>query len=51
MEWVASKRHMTAEHRLAQAVQTLQADYRKLSPKPDEDRAISRRKTGWQVIY
>jgi hypothetical protein len=26
MEWVASKRHMTAEHRLARAVQTLQAD-------------------------
>ena len=26
MEWVTSKRHMTAEHRLAQAVQTLQAD-------------------------
>ena len=41
MEWVASKRHMTAEHRLAQAVQTLQADYRKSSLKPDEDRAIS----------
>jgi hypothetical protein len=26
MEWVVSKRHMTAEHRLARAVQTLQAD-------------------------
>ena len=26
MEWVASKRHMTAEHRLARAVQTLQVD-------------------------
>jgi len=26
MEWVISKRHMTAEHRLAQAVQTLQTD-------------------------
>ena len=26
MEWVASKRHMTAEHRLARAVQTRQAD-------------------------
>jgi len=26
MEWVASKRHMTAEHRLVRAVQTLQAD-------------------------
>ena len=26
MEWVTSKRHMTAEHRLARAVQTLQAD-------------------------
>jgi len=26
MEWVASKRHMTAEHRLARTVQTLQAD-------------------------
>jgi len=26
MEWVASKHHMTAEHKLAQAVQTLQAD-------------------------
>jgi len=26
MEWVISKRYMTAEHRLAQAVQTLQAD-------------------------
>jgi len=26
MEWVTSKRHMTAEHRLAWAVQTLQAD-------------------------
>jgi len=26
MEWVTSKCHMTAEHRLAQAVQTLQAD-------------------------
>jgi hypothetical protein len=26
MEWVASKRHMTAEHRLARAVQTLPAD-------------------------
>jgi hypothetical protein len=26
MEWVASKRHVTAEHRLARAVQTLQAD-------------------------
>jgi len=26
MEWVASKRHMTAEHRLALTVQTLQAD-------------------------
>jgi hypothetical protein len=25
MEWVTSKRHMTAEHRLARAVQTLQA--------------------------
>jgi hypothetical protein len=25
-EWVASKRHMTAEHRLARAVQSLQAD-------------------------
>jgi len=28
MEWVTSKRHMTAEHRLARAVQTLQADAR-----------------------
>jgi len=26
MEWVISERHMTAEHRLARAVQTLQAD-------------------------
>jgi hypothetical protein len=26
MEWVASKRHVTAEHRLARAVETLQAD-------------------------
>jgi hypothetical protein len=26
MEWVTSKRHMTAEHRLARAGQTLQAD-------------------------
>jgi hypothetical protein len=26
MEWVTSKRHMTAEHGLARAVQTLQAD-------------------------
>jgi hypothetical protein len=26
MEWVTSKRHMTAEHRLARTVQTLQAD-------------------------
>jgi hypothetical protein len=26
MKWVTSKRHMTAEHRLARAVQTLQAD-------------------------
>jgi hypothetical protein len=26
MEWVTSKRHMTAEHRLARAVHTLQAD-------------------------
>jgi len=26
MEWVTSKRHMTAEHRLARAVQNLQAD-------------------------
>jgi len=26
MEWVTSKRHMTAEHRLARAVQTLHAD-------------------------
>jgi hypothetical protein len=26
MEWVTSKRHVTAEHRLARAVQTLQAD-------------------------
>jgi hypothetical protein len=26
MEWVTSKHHMTAEHRLAWAVQTLQAD-------------------------
>ena len=26
MEWVTSKRHMTAEHRLARAVQTLQVD-------------------------
>jgi hypothetical protein len=26
MEWVTSKHHMTAEHRLARAVQTLQAD-------------------------
>jgi len=26
MEWVTSKRHMTAEHRFARAVQTLQAD-------------------------
>jgi hypothetical protein len=25
-EWVSTKRHMTAEHRLARAVQTLQAD-------------------------
>ena len=28
MEWVTSKRHMTAEHRLARAVQTLQASSR-----------------------
>jgi len=27
-EWVANKRHMTAEHRLARAAQTLQADVR-----------------------
>ena len=26
VEWVASKRHMTAEHRLARAVQSLQTD-------------------------
>jgi hypothetical protein len=26
MEWVTSKRHVTAEHRLARAVQTLPAD-------------------------
>jgi len=26
MQWVTSKRHMTAEHRLARAVQTPQAD-------------------------
>jgi hypothetical protein len=26
MEWVTSKRHVTAEHRLARAVQTLQTD-------------------------
>jgi hypothetical protein len=26
MEWVTNKRHMTAEHRLARTVQTLQAD-------------------------
>jgi hypothetical protein len=26
MEWVTSKRHMTAEHRLARAVQSLQAE-------------------------
>ena len=26
MEWVTSKRHMTAEHRLARSVQTLQAN-------------------------
>jgi len=26
MEWITSKRHMTAEHTLAQAVETLQAD-------------------------
>jgi len=26
MEWVTSERHMTAENRLARAVQTLQAD-------------------------
>jgi len=26
MKWVASKRHMTVEQRLARAVQTLQAD-------------------------
>ena len=26
MAWVTSKRHMTAEHRLAWAVHTLQAD-------------------------
>jgi hypothetical protein len=26
MEWITSKRHMTAEHRLARAVQTLHAD-------------------------
>jgi hypothetical protein len=26
LEWVTSKRHVTAEHRLARAVQTLQAD-------------------------
>jgi len=26
MEWVTSNRHMTAEHRLARAVQTLQTD-------------------------
>jgi hypothetical protein len=30
MEWVTSKRYMTAEHRLAQTVQTLQADVRSL---------------------
>jgi hypothetical protein len=30
MEWVASKRHMYAEHRLARAIQTLQADINKL---------------------
>jgi hypothetical protein len=26
MEWVTSKRHMTAERRLARAVQTVQTD-------------------------
>jgi len=26
MEWLTSKRHMTAEHRLARAVQTVQAN-------------------------
>jgi len=26
MEWVASKRHMTAEHRIARAVQTLHVE-------------------------
>jgi len=26
MEWVTSKRHMTAEYRLARTVQTLQTD-------------------------
>jgi len=26
MEWVTIKRHMTAEHRLSRAVQTLQSD-------------------------
>jgi hypothetical protein len=26
MEWVTSKRHMTAKHRLVRAEQTLQAD-------------------------
>ena len=31
MEWVTSKRHMTAEHRLARAVQTMQADARTLA--------------------
>jgi hypothetical protein len=30
MEWVTSKHHMTAEHTLARAVQTLQADVHSL---------------------
>jgi len=30
MEWVTSKRHMTAEHRFARAVQTLQVDVHSL---------------------
>jgi len=34
MDWVTSKRHMTAEHRLARAVQTLQADWTDSPPPP-----------------
>jgi hypothetical protein len=35
IQWVTSKRHMTAEHRLARAVQTLQAD---VHSSPDSSR-------------